>query len=184
MELTGEENRIRALFSEVKFADEQIAPSFASVWHRAQAHSMKPRRAFNLSFALATALLIFTLASLALWSKYSQRPLPASALANIPAPSFVRTTIDKDPQTTGTIKDRLLGRPNSARSAQTRRQALLLAANRKAAREARAIASWKSPTESLLSSSSDELFKSLPQLTENANELKSFLPSRVNDKEK
>ena len=33
-------------------------------------------------------------------------------------------------------------------------------------------------------SSSDDLFKSLPQLNENATELKSFLPNRENDKEK
>ena len=54
----GEEKEIRALFSELKFADEQTAPSFTAVWHRAQSRSLRPQRAFNLSFAVATALLI------------------------------------------------------------------------------------------------------------------------------
>ena len=72
-------------------------------------------------------------------------------------------------------------KPRSRSAAQ--RQSLLIADN-KAAKEAKEIASWQSPTASLLSSSSDDLFKSVPQLNENANELKSFLPDRENDKEK
>ena len=62
------------------------------------------------------------------------------------------------------------------------------AANRKAEQraeqEAKQLANWQSPTASLLSSSSDSLFKSLPQLNENSVELKSFLPKRENEKEK
>ena len=50
----GEEHEIRALFSELKLADEQTAPGFNAIWHRAQARSLRPRRAFNLSFAVAT----------------------------------------------------------------------------------------------------------------------------------
>jgi hypothetical protein len=36
MELVGEEKKIQALFSELRLADEQAAPSFAGVWNRAQ----------------------------------------------------------------------------------------------------------------------------------------------------
>jgi len=65
---------------------------------------------------------------------------------------------------------------------------LMLAGNRKAEQraeqEAKQLASWQSPTASLLSSSSDSLFKSLPQLNENSTQLKSFLPNRENEKEK
>jgi hypothetical protein len=64
------------------------------------------------------------------------------------------------------------------------RPAQEIAANQQLTKEAKAIASWQSPTSDLLSSPSDGLFKSLPQLNENANELKSFLPNRENDKEK
>jgi hypothetical protein len=45
------------------------------------------------------------------------------------------------------------------------------------------IDSWESPTSALLSSPTDGLFKSVPQLNSNANEMKSFLPGRSNDKE-
>jgi hypothetical protein len=58
------------------------------------------------------------------------------------------------------------------------RQALMVAANRKALQAAKAIESWESPTSSLLSSPSDEVLKSVPQLNQSAEELKSFLPSR------
>jgi len=54
-----------------------------------------------------------------------------------------------------------------------------MAANRKAARDAKAIESWQSPTATLLDSSSDELLKSLPQLNQTVDELKSFLPVQL-----
>src|SRR5260370_14918601 len=69
MELVGEEKQIRALFSELRFADEQAMPSFISTWHRAQSRSLRPQRAFNLSFVAATALLVCALVGLALWSR-------------------------------------------------------------------------------------------------------------------
>ena len=184
----GEEKEIRALFSELKFADEQTAPSFTAVWHRAQSRSLRPRRAFNLSFAVATALLICALVSLAVWSKYSQPVAPATAYAIVPAAedsfaprpakSSVVASAPETPQ-----YSRPLVKSRVTRSA-TQRHAQELAANQELTKEAKAIASWQSPTSDLLSSPSDGLFKSLPQLNENANELKSFLPNRENEKEK
>jgi hypothetical protein len=67
-----------------------------------------------------------------------------------------------------------------------RSRTIRLAAQRKAllaaklTREARAITSWQSPTSALLSSPSDEVFSSLPQLNQSASDLRSFLPSRSN----
>src|SRR5258707_15896068 len=72
MELVGEEKRIQALFSEARLADEQTTPSFAGVWNRAQARTTRTQRAFNLSFVMATALLVCALVSLAWWVKHSQ----------------------------------------------------------------------------------------------------------------
>src|SRR5256885_8154531 len=105
MESTGEEKQIRALFSELKFADELTAPSFTAVWHRAQSRSLQPRRAFNFAFVAATALLVCALAGLALWSRswQSNNP-PVVAIVNpaivpyvgpvpvAPTPSQVETT--------------------------------------------------------------------------------------------
>jgi hypothetical protein len=184
----GDEKRIRALFSDLKSADEQTAPSFTAVWHRAQSRSLKPQRAFNLSFAVATALLVCAMATLAVWSLRSKPVVFASVSATMsPAPgSFARqpdksSTVAAAPeplQYTGPPVRNRLTKSTSLRHAQE------IAVNQQLTKEANAITSWQSPTSDLLSSTSDGLFKSLPQLNENANELKSFLPNRENDKEK
>ena len=83
MELVGEEKKIQALFSEVRLADEQITPSFAGVWNRAQAKTVRTQRAFNLSFVAATALLVCALVSLAWWVKHSQ-PQQGALIATAP----------------------------------------------------------------------------------------------------
>lgn len=179
MELVGEK-RIQALFSEQRLADEQNALSFVGVWNRAQAKTFRPQRAFNLSFVAATALLVCALVSLALWSRQWQRnenalvnlpPVPTAGPAQVAAgnnevnpPAPVQTGIGS-------------GSKSRALKSAARRQSLLLAANRKATHEAKALASWESPTATLLDSPSDELLKSLPQLNQTVDELKSFLPS-------
>lgn len=181
----GEEKRIRALFSELKAADAQGAPGFTAVWHRAQSRAIKPRRAFNLSFVTATALLFFALGSLAVWSRYSQPGSPASAFGIVSAGADfpvaqINKVIDSAPIIPAKENGPTVKSP--AKRSGTQRHPLL--ASSRIVKEAKALESWQSPTASLLSSSSDELFKSLPQLNENANELKSFLPNRENDKEK
>src|SRR4029079_18282794 len=178
----GEENEIRALFSDLKLADERTAPGFNAVWHRAQARSLKPRRAFNLSFAVATGLLIFALGTLALWSMRSQPAAPASASAimSAEAGSFAPRA-EKSSNVAGASEAPQYSRPqlkNRVRRLVPPRHDQEIAGNQQLTREAKAIASWQSPTSDLLSSPSDGLFKSLPQLNENANELKSFLPNR------
>jgi hypothetical protein len=187
MELVGDEKRIPALFSELRLADEQTVPRFATVWNRAQARTVKPARAFNLSFVAATALLVCALVSLALWSKYSQRSVQPNAVAvtGTTAPAVgpvqvvkndVKPTISGGSPTSESKRIRSSSFSRAQRLA-TQRHALMLAANRKAAREAEAISTWQSPTSALLKSQNDELLKSLPQLNENADELKSFLPN-------
>ena len=184
----GEEQEIRALFSELKLADEQTAPGFTAVWHRAQARSLRPRRAFNLSFAVATGLLVCALATLAFWSTRSQpvAPAAASAVMSAEASSFA-PRVDKSSTVAGTAELPQYIRPlvkNRVHRSVAKRDAQEIAVSQQLTKEAKAIASWQSPTSDLLSSPSDGLFKSLPQLNENANELKSFLPNRENDKEK
>lgn len=188
MDLIGDEKRIRALFSELKFAEEQTAPGFAATWQRAQARSRRPQRAFNLSFVTVTALLVFVFGSLTIWSRLAQPSAPASAYANIPASSdgFASHVVPQTniAGTTGPVKySRAPISPRRSSKSTTQRQMIQIA-NNQVVTEAKAIENWQSPTASLLSSPSDDLFKSLPQLNENANEMKSFLPSRANDKEK
>ena len=189
METIGDDKKIRALFSEAKFADEQTAPSFTATWSRAQARALKPRRAFSLSFAVATALLVCALASLALWSKYQTGSMLNNASVDLHAVFNPNPPVNSRSQTVQPLdQSQKHLRVKVQRTLTAQRNALTLAANRKAEQnaeqEAKQLASWQSPTSSLLSSSSDSLFKSLPQLNENSTQLKSFLPNRENEKEK
>src|SRR5262249_41117000 len=177
---------IRALFSEQRFVDEQTAPAFMPVWHRAQSRSMKPQRAFNLSLVTATALLILVLVSLAIWTKYSENPATAHQEAVITGYNLLKSRTEKNLSLVSTgVPDNSHPSPQKARRSRllTQRQEMM-ARNREMVKKVKVLESWKSPTASLLSSPSDDLFKSLPQLKENATELKSFLPNRENDKEK
>ena len=189
MEIIGDDKRIRALFSEAKVADEQTAPPFTATWGRTPARALKPRRALNFSFAVAAALLVCGFASLALWSKYQTGRTVHTAVANVHAGSIVNPPQAKyGPQ--ALVPDVQANNPRIKvrRTPATQSNTLTLAATRKADQkaehEAKQLSSWQSPTASLLSSSSDSLFKSLPQLNENSTELKSFLPNRENEKEK
>jgi hypothetical protein len=180
MELVGEEKRIQALFSELRLDDEQTLPSFAAVWNRAHSRTYRPQRAFNLSFVAATVLLVIALVSLALWSRQWQPK--AGALVNVPSiptagrAQVVASSSQLNPPTSGQTGIDHSER-SRARKLATRRQSLLVSANRKVTHEAKAIASWQSPTVTLLDSPSDELLKSFPQLNQTVDELKSFLPS-------
>lgn len=188
MELVGEEMRIQELFSEARLADEQITPSFVGVWNRAQLKTTRTQRAFNLSFLAATALLVCALVSLAWWSMHWQRS--PQVIASAPAPTAVTPAkVIVDPvkgggenketnsSTPGVRRVVVNSKPPTMKLA-ARREASLVAANRKATYEAKAIASWQSPTATLLDSPSDGLLKSLPQLNHTVDELKSFLPSQ------
>ena len=185
MDSIGDEKRIRALFSELSFADEQVAPGFTAIWHHAQARSVKPRRAFNLSFVAATALLVCALATLAIWTRYSQPARSAAAYAVLPSPADFPAALKNKSDgviQVGTVKQ--VRPPKGPRMKSSASRQTLLAGNYTTLPKARTIDDWQSPTASLLSSPSDDLFRSLPQLTENANEMKSFLPTHANEKEK
>ena len=181
MELIGNEKRIRALYSEARFADEQITPSFVGVWYRAQSKTTRTRRAFNLSFVAATAFLVCALVSLAWWVSRSQRS--QEIIATVPPITNVDPTNVVRPSVKGVVESTPVPQPHHSERSRAlklaaRRQAVLSAANKKAARDAKAIESWQSPTAKLLDSSSDGLLKSLPQLNQTVEELKSFLQSQ------
>lgn len=183
MELVGEEKRIQALFSELRLADERVMPGFAAVLSRAQSRNVRPLRAFNLSFALATALVICALVSLAVLSRWwQQSQQPSVAVVNVPPvpivfPAPSRVTLEPNHSPSVESGHKSSGRAR-ALSLAARRRAGLLAQRRAEIRDAKAISSWKSPTATLLSSQNDALLNSLPQLNESAKELKSFLPNK------
>lgn len=183
MESDWEEKKIQALFSELRTAEEQVAPRFAPMWNRAQLAS--PRvRAFNPAFVAATLLLVFGLVSLGVWSQYWQRTQPpavakmtAPAVVNAP-PVPVTVTSDAGTEVSHAPATRSLKRSRPIRF--RGEEHTLVVSNQKLTREAKALSSWSSPTSALLTSSSNEIFTSLPQLNKSASDLKSFLPSRSN----
>jgi hypothetical protein len=180
MELAGEEKQIRALFSELRFADEQAMPSFISTWHRAQSHSFRPQRAFNLSFVAAAALLVCALAGLAWWSRHwSQSTQPKVAIFSPPpVPSTTTTpTVPKSPEPKINADIHPRTKPHSVKSA-ARRESEQLALARADLRDAAAMSSWQSPTDSLMRSPGEQVLTTLPQLNDAATQLKSFLPDR------
>ena len=182
MELSGEEKKLQALFSELKTADQETAPRFARVWNRA---TPRTRRAFvfNPAFVAATALVVCAVISLAVWSRYRPQTQPAVVRVETPATPHAPNTIVAPPVESVVVSPTTPSNENTtARRNRTtgRRNSIQLAANRKLTRDAKAITDWESPTSALLTSPSDSLFSSLPQLNENANGLQSFLPSRPN----
>ena len=194
MELSGDEKRIQALFSELRVADERIAPRFNAFMNRTESALIRAPRGFNLSLAWA-AVLIFAIAALAWWGAARFLQTTSSSVvattpstANAGSPAVVREPSDETdpvrPGNTGSNSGSKFSSKNRsqllARRLTARRRAEMLAANKKVLEDASAISKWASPTVSLLSSSSDEVLTSLPQLNQNANQLKSFLPSSSN----
>jgi hypothetical protein len=182
MELSGEEKKLQALFSGLKSADEETVPPFARVWKPA---TPRARRAFffNPAFVAAAALLVCAVIWLAVWSRYRPPIQPAVVSVGNPAAPNVEQPTLPPPVEPSVAPPSSPSRENTTarRNRMTvRRNSIQLAANRKLKRDAKAITDWESPTSALLSSPSDALFSSLPQLNENANGLQSFLPSRPN----
>jgi len=181
MELSGEEKKLQALFSELKAADEQATPHFGATWNGAQ---ISPRKthALNPAFVAGMMLLVFGVVAFAVWSRYSRTTSsPQPVIANAP----------QNPGTTPAFETASRPAPESplpkpknapivARNKVTSQHNAMLAANRKLEKDAKSIASWTSPTSALLESPSDEIFSSLPELNQSATQLKSFLPSRSN----
>ncbi len=186
MELVGEEKKIQALFSELRLADEQAAPSFIGVWNRAQLRTRTRVSPLNFSLA-ATAFAVFVaVVALALWSGSRPQTPPinqtvaitpvTSPFTPVTPPVTPTTTTEPTPKVITVVEQRQAARKLRAARFAARQRAELLAARRAEIRDATAISSWQSPTATLLSSQNDALLNSLPQLNESVKELKSFLP--------
>lgn len=182
MELSGEEKKLRALFSELKAADEQATPHFSATWNRAKTGPRKTR-VFNPAFVAAILLVAFGVVAFAVWSRYSRTtPSPQPALAEAPQSPGTTTALEPPP---APVKETPAQHPKNTVIAVRRNRAAnqrntRLAANRKLEKDAKSIANWTSPTSALLESPSDEMFSSLPEFNQSATQLKSFLPNRPN----
>jgi hypothetical protein len=181
MELVGEEKKIQALFSELRLADEQVAPSFVGVWNRAQLRTrVSPLR---FSFAAAAFAVFVAVVALTLWSNSRRQTLQPNAIVAVTTPAETpvtppASTVPTQPKGVSDEEQRQAARKIRAARFAARQRAELLAARRAEIRDVTAISIWQSPTATLLSSQNDALLNSLPQLNESAKELKSFLPNK------
>jgi|SRR5437016_4663677 len=183
MEYVGEENKIQELFHELRLETERITPRFAVVWNRAQAAPARPLRAFNLSLALTTALLVCGLVSLVLWSRYRQfNNSPNVANPKVPVPNVGPMPIPR-PTTVATIVPRSNSKKPRPIKFVVHKQAEALALNKSEIRNATAILKWESPTASLLRSPSEQVLTTVPQFNDAVKDLKSFLPATDKPKE-
>ena len=179
MELSGEEKKLQALFSELKAVDEQTTPHFGVTWNRAQMPPRKIRR-LGPAFVAAMMLLAFAVGAFAVWSRYSHpTPSPQTVIVTAPqnpAGAEALPAPTKETPAPGRKNAVIVARRNKATSQHNAK----LAENRKLQKDAKSIANWSSPTSALLESPSNEIFSSLPELNQSATQLKSFLPSRSN----
>jgi hypothetical protein len=185
MELTGTEQRIQALFSELKLVDKRNTPGFTATWNLAQSRTATRRQIFSLAVTTAAAaVLAVAIFSLWLWSGRRQQTPRIRDVASAPAATKgLPDQVVNQPQprelSAGQRHNYSRPKPPALRVA-ARRQAAMIASRRAEIRNAAAISGWQSPTIALLRSPGDDVLKSLPQLNETVDELKSFLPGRSN----
>ena len=159
MELGGDEKRILALFSDLKFQDQSMAPSFDRLWKSAQ--TTKPER---LLFVEPLVVLgsVAIIAALAMWSRdTSTQPALQASAAIVPS---TESRVEAPKQLA--VKDR---RPMQRRKIWTKEPEHVVI------EQAAVLSSWQSPTGSLMEFTAGPVYKSLPDLTESATDLESYL---------
>ncbi len=185
MEFAGNEEKIQTLFRELKLEDEHLASGFGRLWNSVEKTTERPARAFKISFAVATSLLVIALCSLALWARtwqWAEQPGPAVANQSTkpgPTPSSTTTpqlALSEPKQPVVARSSDRIRSIRRARKLAAERQALT--ESHSAMLEARAISSWQAPTTMLMQSPAEDVLTSLPQLDQSITELKSFLVSQ------
>jgi len=170
----------------LKLADKRSTPGFAAMCNLAQSRTATRWRSFTFSLAVTTAAAVLAVAifSLWLWSARRQQTPAIHTVASAPAATMGlpgQAANQPQPKEMSAREQHNYSspRPRVVRVA-TRRQAAMLASRRAQVRDAAAIFGWQSPTIALLRSPGDEVLTSLPQINETVDELKSFLPGRIN----
>jgi hypothetical protein len=169
MELSGDEKRIQALFSELALENQNRMPEFAHLWTRAEAiqesafrRAFAPLREKNLIGAMAVLVSLFVTAAayslVALtWDQSNQTPNIASVTFEEPY------TLKRETLQPAKIQ------PRSQKHIVRRRQVDRIAT------EAALLSNWQSPTQRFMASPTDLALGSLPVLNQSAKDLESFL---------
>jgi hypothetical protein len=173
MQWDGDEKRIRALFSELSFEDQDRAPLFDKLWRQAQATVPAPSRSLT-AIAVICAVIILVVSLIGAGASFtSTQSLPQQQTVNV------------NPQTTPTPAARSEQEPNpltlvAVRPPHRKKRLVLRRTNERIElAQVAVLTSWQSPTAVFLESSARPSFNSLPQLNQSADDLKSFLPKQV-----
>jgi hypothetical protein len=188
---SGEEQRIRTLFHELKLADEQITPRFLEARHPEQdrlepgfpqerINSAPVRVSRALRFATALLVACGILFSVVLFFRHGQNQQPPNnSVATGAAGTPTGTAANPPPKNVAAQGDRSqVHRSRVPKPAVRLESAALL--RLRIRRDAIAISRWQSPTAGFLHSPGDELLRSLPLLNQASREMEVFLPSRLN----
>ena len=165
MELVGDEKRIQALFTELKFQDQSIAPSFDRLWNSVP-HRQSKRMAFvHPMVVFATITMFGTVCALALWSKQTTNVNTSLALDVAPV---VFRSIQADVRVSEKLsrKSRHTVVRKNVRPAQLESDAI---------EQVAVLSSWQSPTDHLLEYPSTPVVASLPEFAQSVKDLQSYL---------
>lgn len=179
MELTGDEKRIQALFSERSREDAQHAPRFDKLWRAASVAEQAPRFRGSLVLKAATAATVIVVITIFFAiSSRDQSPLRQNARNMAPQP-IASPTAPRAAKPENKVAHR------RTRAHATRRRTVAQRRQREPvlAQQAALLANWKSPTEKFLTSPTGYVFNSLPQLNESVKELQAFLSTNESLKE-
>ena len=163
MELSGDEKRIQALFSELSLEEQSFVPRFEKLWLRAETNARVPVRGIMRPAAVIVTVIVLTaVASIAASSWYRS----STHLVNIPPQTISTAPRVKEPE-------RLLSA--NSKNSPTRRLRRAIRP-RQTERVTTTLANWHSPTNILLQSPTAIALSSLPQLNQSAQDLEKFLP--------
>ena len=169
MEFSGDEKRIRALFSELSLEDQTHAPHFEKLWSRAEANTTAPASLVTRFVLVATVVIVvMSLVAARSWFSSSQ----SQQVASIPSQIIPITAGPRVQHSELSAASKGVARPRRLARRQTERTAISQAAM---------LSNWQSPTSILLNSPTVSVLSSLPQLDQSARDLEQFLPKKNNE---
>jgi len=168
MELSGDEKRIQALFSELSFENRSRTPRFEKLWGRAEIHARVPAPFVRRSVPVIVAVVIVAAVGL-LAGRSWHRASGSENAVNIPAQIIPSTSQPR-------VTELLSADSKNLRTVRPRRLVRQRQNERAAIREAEMLSNWQSPTNILLNAPTASVLSSLPQFNQSAQALEQFLP--------
>lgn len=170
MELSGDEKRIQALFSDLSLEDQSCAPRFEKLWLRAETNTRVPALVTMRAVAVFLAVVLAAVSLLAASSWYASSE--SQYVVNVPPQDIPSTSLP-----TVTKPEQLLSSDSrTLRSNRQRRRVRPRQIERVALPEVVTLSNWESPTSTFLQSPTASAFAALPQLNQSARDLEMFLP--------